>query len=76
MNHIHRHTEVPTAPMGMSAMSQLQASAAQAVADLGSNSKRQQEEAYMGQNKRFRQDNEEPTDDLITRQLQDGLPRS
>jgi hypothetical protein len=75
MSQLHRHAEVPTAPMGMSAMSQLQASAAQAVADLG-NSKRQQEEVFMGQNKRFRQDNDEPSDDLISRQLQDGLPRS
>jgi hypothetical protein len=74
MSQLHRHAEVPTAPMGMSAMSQLQASAAQAVADLGN--KRQQEEAYMSQNKRFRQDNEDPSDDLISRQLQDGLPRS
>ena len=29
----------------------------------------------MGQNKRFRQDNDEPSDDLISRQLQDGLPK-
>lgn len=75
MSQLHRHAEVPTAPMGMSAMSQLQASAAQAVADLG-NSKRQQDEVFMGQNKRFRQDNDEPSDDLISRQLQDSLPRS
>jgi hypothetical protein len=75
MSQLHRHAEVPTAPMGMSAMSQLQASAAQAVADLG-NTKRQQDEVFMGQNKRFRQDNDEPSDDLISRQLQDGLPRS
>src|SRR5208282_1823214 len=48
LSQLHRHAEVPTAPMGISAMSQPQASAAQAVADLGG-SKRQQEEAYMGQ---------------------------
>jgi hypothetical protein len=78
MSQLHRHAEVPTAPMGISAMSQLQASAAQAVADLG-NSKRQQEEAYMGQTKRFRaQDNDDPSEEL-SRQLQagaDGLPRA
>jgi len=34
-NHPHQHIQAPTAPMGSSAVSQLQASAAQAVADLG-----------------------------------------
>ena len=34
--HPHQHMQAPTAPMGSSAASQLQASAAQAVADLGS----------------------------------------
>ena len=33
--HGHQHMQAPTAPMGSSAVSQLQASAAQAVADLG-----------------------------------------
>lgn len=34
-NHPHQHIQAPTAPMGSSTVSQLQASAAQAVADLG-----------------------------------------
>ncbi len=85
MTQLHRQhadvqVQVPTAPMGISAMNQLQASAAQAVADLGSNSvkRQQQEEAYMGQSKRYRQENDDPSEDLA-RQLQassDGLPRS
>ena len=47
-----QHIHAPTAPMGSTAVSQLQASAAQAVADLGS--KQQQDGGYMGGNKRFR----------------------
>ena len=75
MNQLHRHGEVPTAPMGMGSMSQLQASAAQAVADLGPG-KRQQEEAYMGQSKRFRQDNDDPTEEYKLGTGPDGLPRA
>jgi hypothetical protein len=77
MDHLHRHGEVPTAPMGMSSMSQLQASAAQAVADLSNSNKRHQEEAYMGQNKRFKDANDVDPSEELSRQLQgsaDGLP--
>jgi hypothetical protein len=71
--------------MGLGHLSQLQAQAsaaqaaqaAQAVADLSEGRvKRQQEEAYMGQNKRFRTSDDDPSEEL-SRQLQaDGLPRS
>jgi hypothetical protein len=77
MDHLHRHGEVPTAPMGISSMSQLQASAAQAVADLSNSNKRHQEEAYMGQNKRFKDANDVDPSDELNCQLQtnaDGLP--
>ena len=46
----HQQMQAPTAPMGSSAVSQLQASAAQAVADLGS--KQQQDDVYTTTNKR------------------------
>ena len=42
-----QHVPAPTAPMGSSAVSQLQASAAQAVADLGSNKHQHEDSPYM-----------------------------
>lgn len=79
---LHGDGNVPTATMGLGQLSQLQAQAsaaqaAQAVADLSEGRvKRQQEEAYMGQNKRFRTSDDDPSEEL-SRQLQaDGLPRS
>ncbi|MCJ1462565.1 hypothetical protein MMC07_001167 [Pseudocyphellaria aurata] len=42
-----QHIPAPTAPMGSSAVSQLQASAAQAVADLGGNKHQHEEAAYL-----------------------------
>lgn len=76
MSQLHRHDGgVPTAPMGMGSMSQLQASAAQAVADMGPG-KRQQDEAYMAQTKRFRQDNEDPVEEFKLGTGPDGLPRA
>jgi hypothetical protein len=75
LNHLRGHDGgVPTAPMGISSMS-LQASAAQAVADLGPG-KRQQEEAYMGQSKRFRGDEGEPGEEYKLGTGPDGLPRA
>ena len=49
----HQQMQAPTAPMGSSAVNQLQASAAQAVADLGSK-QQQQDDTYMTNNKRSR----------------------
>jgi len=76
---LQRHAEQPTAPMGLS---QLQASAAQAVAGLSN--KRNQDEAYLnpvaGPSKRFKEatDSSDPSEEL-SRQLQasaDSLPVS
>ena len=50
----HQHIHAPTAPMGSSAASQLQASAAQAVADLGTKQQQSQEGSYLADNKRPR----------------------
>ncbi|KAI9782610.1 MAG: hypothetical protein M1839_004856 [Geoglossum umbratile] len=44
---LQHHGPAPTAPMGASAMSQLQASAAQAVADLGNGKHHHEEAAYL-----------------------------
>ncbi|KAH0543722.1 hypothetical protein FGG08_002038 [Glutinoglossum americanum] len=44
---LQHHGPAPTAPMGASAVSQLQASAAQAVADLGSGKHHHEEAAYL-----------------------------
>ena len=49
----HQQMQAPTAPMGSSAVNQLQASAAQAVADLGSK-QQQHDDSYMTNNKRSR----------------------
>ena len=46
----HQQVQAPTAPMGASAVNQLQASAAQAVADLGS--KQHQDHTYVTGNRR------------------------
>lgn len=66
--------------MGISHMNALQASAAQAVADLNTTSKRHPEESYIGGvTKRFKDpDHVDPSEEL-SRQLQatnDGLPAS
>jgi hypothetical protein len=75
---LHRHGDTqPPAPLGAHAMSQLQASAAQAVADLR-DSKRAQEDAYMASAaKRFKDNHDEDPSAELSRQLQasaDGLP--
>lgn len=74
MDGLHRH-EAPTAPMGISAMSQLQASAAQAVADLSS-AKRHADEPY-ATTKRYKDTGVASEEEELSRQLQasaEGLP--
>ena len=79
IDHLQRHEGAPIAPMAP--MSQLQASAARTLAAAGLNSaKHGQEDHGYDQNKRYKDNADDPADEEIIRsQLQassDGLPTS